>query len=573
MENTDISSVNLTEEADVKAEVEVPITSASRALEGVFMNTGLNSQQGDQDVPNINPTLADLIAASTFGNINGIRRAINGGVDVNGAVEFGTTALIEAANSGQVDCIKELLLQGANINAKNAAGDTALITATIRRHVRCMEYLIANGSNIDAKNNIGWTALMYSTCVHGPDCFKLLLENKASIQVQSNDGLTIEDLVKYVPSLAKCLSRFLEESNQPSTSTDTRMPIETQGQMDHHHEGEEEEAEDEGEGTGEEEVIVERVAVAARADLDEPGPLNAPDSPTLAAGIPAEESNWVDPAVNNSKKQETSSSPTRELFDAHEAFFTFVNSGNVEAVRYLLEHGFSVEQRCRKFGDTPLIVAASRGRLGLICELVACGANIEAENDNGVTAVGRAALYGHYACMEYLIIKRCNIDAVDKKKWTPLMYAAACQNFDCFELLMKRGAKINLRNSGGDTVKDIAEAQVNKAFVDYLETYEPPEGSRGNESGGIPSVSKSVEWVRTDLLSFSAETAAAAPVASTSSVPAATETEKLPTAEEHESQGAENSMNGVSTQGAPRGMMSAVWNSLPSWRSGHSQSS
>ncbi len=107
----------------------------------------------ETSTPRANPAKpTDLLSASASGDIEGVKRAILGGVDVNTRNEFGMipvstalhptgsytkmiganrgeTALILAARQGYVEIVKFLLQEGANAKAADSRGETALAAA------------------------------------------------------------------------------------------------------------------------------------------------------------------------------------------------------------------------------------------------------------------------------------------------------------------------------------------------------------------------------------------------------------------------------------------------------------
>lgn len=70
-------------------------------------------------------------------------------------------------------------------------------------------------------------------------------------------------------------------------------------------------------------------------------------------------------------------------------------NGHAEVARYLLGRGADVNARSPN-GSTPLMIAAREGREGLIKDLLEAGADREAKNDWGDSALTLAMRYDHY---------------------------------------------------------------------------------------------------------------------------------------------------------------------------------
>ena len=89
-------------------------------------------------------------------------------------------------------------------------------------------------------------------------------------------------------------------------------------------------------------------------------------------------------------------------------------------------------------GATPLIVAARNGCLPFVRLLLEHGANINAKNDTGRTAVSFAAENGHVQILEVLHEHHANIDTVDNNGLSPCIYAAKNARTECIDFLLSR---------------------------------------------------------------------------------------------------------------------------------------
>ena len=70
-----------------------------------------------------------LREAATVDDVDTVRKLLGEGADVNGANEFGKTALMRAVESGASKSAYVLLSKGASVNARTTAGCTALTFA------------------------------------------------------------------------------------------------------------------------------------------------------------------------------------------------------------------------------------------------------------------------------------------------------------------------------------------------------------------------------------------------------------------------------------------------------------
>src|SRR5690242_10438238 len=78
----------------------------------------------------------------------------------------------------------------------------------------------------------------------------------------------------------------------------------------------------------------------------------------------------------------------------------------------------------RSNGQTSLMWAASNGHTPAVKMLLGKGANIEAEDKEGLTPLIWAARNGRTPALQVLLSKGADIEATDKYGFTPLMWAA-----------------------------------------------------------------------------------------------------------------------------------------------------
>jgi ankyrin len=97
-----------------------------------------------------------LNLAATNGNGAMIEKLIKAGVDPNAPLtKYGDTALMIAARTGKPDAIKVLLDNGVQINAAETwGGTTALMWAVSESHPDAVKMLIDRGANINARSKI-----------------------------------------------------------------------------------------------------------------------------------------------------------------------------------------------------------------------------------------------------------------------------------------------------------------------------------------------------------------------------------------------------------------------------------
>jgi hypothetical protein len=123
----------------------------------------------------------------------------------------------------------------------------------------------------------------------------------------------------------------------------------------------------------------------------------------------------------------------------------------VNVVRLLFRHGAKLSKD-RLDNISPLMTAAGSGRHEALRLLLAAkGAEINAQDDTGATALVHAARRGQTESARILLDAGANVNAPDKHGRTALMYAARNGYPACTALLLARRALVNTRDKSGDT--------------------------------------------------------------------------------------------------------------------------
>jgi len=144
---------------------------------------------------------------------------------------------------------------------------------------------------------------------------------------------------------------------------------------------------------------------------------------------------------------------------------------NPELALLLLEHNADATARTKDH-VTALMYAAGNNRASLVGPLVSRGADINAENDRGETALmwatGAVDNTRKPEVVRALLMNGANVNAVDRNGWTPLMFAVLHDNADVARILMGRGADPHARNKDGRTALMIATSPGHKESAKVL---------------------------------------------------------------------------------------------------------
>jgi ankyrin repeat protein len=133
--------------------------------------------------------------------------------------------------------------------------------------------------------------------------------------------------------------------------------------------------------------------------------------------------------------------------DGSTALIWAAQLNDLEAAQLLLGAGARVHA-ANRYGVTPLQAAAINGDPALIKTLLKAGADPNAMLPEGETVLMTAARTGNVAALEALIDGGARLDG--QEKWfgeTPLIWAAAENHGRAVELLVRRGADVNLASA------------------------------------------------------------------------------------------------------------------------------
>ncbi|WP_442595574.1 M48 family metallopeptidase [Neobacillus sp. D3-1R] len=118
---------------------------------------------------------------------------------------------------------------------------------------------------------------------------------------------------------------------------------------------------------------------------------------------------------------------------------------------------------------SPLMKAASENDTEQIEILIADGANINEQDDEGSTALDWAIFNGHYEAFALLLEKGADPNTVDTYGTTPLMNAVFNENVQMVEVLLEHGANPTIKDTEGYTAHDYAKDYDNTEIMKLLQ--------------------------------------------------------------------------------------------------------
>lgn len=117
-------------------------------------------------------------------------------------------------------------------------------------------------------------------------------------------------------------------------------------------------------------------------------------------------------------------------------------SGLVHAVKVYDANGLRIE-------NSPLHLAAMRGHLGVVQELLQADAPVDAQNFVGETPLMLAAAGGHTDTVKFLLSRKAKADHAASEGYTALIYAARNAAIGAAQCLLQKGADVNKPDDAG----------------------------------------------------------------------------------------------------------------------------
>ena len=389
---------------------------------------------------------ANVRAANRYGAtplwlacINGsapmVERLLSAGADPNTRMAEGDTALMTAARTGNAATVKALIVRGADVNAsENWKGQTALMWAAAANNAAAIEALVEAGANVQARTKhrdvplfqtggfgrraernsdvtkqSGFTALHFAVRAGATDAVKVLLKRGATVHDTTADGTGV--LVMAIASTHFTLADWLlEQGADPNAVAGGWTPL-------------------------------HQIAYTRRPNtgVNNPGlvPREPLDSLTLARKLLARGAN---PNLAATKNPDVTSVGRKRLSeDGATPLWVAAQTLDLPYMRLLVEHGAN-PLIANSTGDTPLLAAS-----GLV---------IEKPGESPGSPEEAAA------AVKFLLELGADATTVDNDGNTALHGIAIWGSNEAVEMLVKAGAKLDVKNKRGLTPWRIAEGAV-----------------------------------------------------------------------------------------------------------------
>jgi len=372
-----------------------------------------------------------LSLAALNGNAAVMDALIKAGADPAATVSNGQTMLMIAARSGNPDAMNVLLTRHVDVNAREQVlGETALIWAASENHAAAITLLAKNGADVNARSNSlkfplakygdgksarftvlprgGWTPLMYAARQGATAAARALAETGADLNLADPDG-TSALVLAIINAHYDLAAMLVDKGANPNLGDSSGM-----------------------------------AALYAAVDmntLDETPGRPAPKSTDKLSALGLMKV-LLDRGANPNAQlaapliERVHNNGDGALGAGATPLMRAAKKGDIEAMRVLVDHGADVNVTMKN-GATVLMFVSGRGGLGRFgvydlkkatdAEFIegaklclSRGANVNAVDEAGQTAMHNAALQRGDAFIEFLADSGARLDVKDKQGRLPL---------------------------------------------------------------------------------------------------------------------------------------------------------
>lgn len=420
-----------------------------------------------------------LYAACVHKSADVAELLLSTGCDVNVAKENGFTSLHAACIKGHLALVRLLLRYGADTKALTDHGMSTFLGACISDNIELCEYLLQADPDIDVNqaNADGWSPLHAAASNGGVAVAKLLLERGATSQPKAGN--------RAMPLVVAAESGQLEVVKLLVEAGDDIAAADDQGHAAIH----------KAAAFGHVHVLEFLVGIGADlyakdlagANLLHLSAWNDRVEATkllLGYGIPISCTRGDDgytPLIGASRNGcadtvklllERGADPSLCTTDGCQPLTLAALRGHVDIVKQLVNHSQPAKAKINDAGDfgfTPFHAACETSHVEIVEFLLAKGADISLQAQNGCNGLHLAAMTGQVEVTKILLKQHgIEVNAVNVEGQTPLLSATCNNHVEIVRLLLQKGADLSIPPQDGRAAIQIAVFHEYKELAELL---------------------------------------------------------------------------------------------------------
>ena len=445
--------------AALKGNVQVVKSIIKREADPSLMdNRGLNTlhyaaQGGNTDIislihthlPNIDSKTREgdtpLMLAALNGKLRAVKWFLERGATVACEEKRGWNTLHHAAQGGDTDIISLIHTHLPNIDSKTREGDTPLMLAALCGKLYAVKWFLEKGATVACENDVGWNTLHYAAQAGDTDIISLIHTHLPNIESKTGNGYTPLMVAAFRGELL-AVKWFLEKGATVACK-------DSRGWSMLHHAAR----------GGDTDIISLIHTHLPNIDSKTGECITLLMVATLWGKLHAVK--WF---------LEKGATVACECNRGWNTLHCAAKGGDTDIISLIHTHLPNIDSKTGE-GDTPLMLAASCGKLHAVKWFLEKGATVACENNEGWNTLHYAAQGGDTDIISLIHTHLPNIESKTSNGFTPLMVAAFRGKLHAVKWFLEKGATVTSVVSHGWNILHGAAQSGDPDTIDLILTH------------------------------------------------------------------------------------------------------